>query len=284
MQEEGFVAFLTDIVNLLFVFRGSEGGHHEGLGFSPGKHSRSVSPGEDPHFTMDWADLVEGTSVNPAALFNHDTPEDLPFQILETFSKKGTGRFVLLGNNPRDFLIDLPHTKLSLLFHWNQQGLSYQTIGLFLDPGNKIGIHLFNLNGPLLNPYALRKSLLNVNQGLEGLVAKENSVYHVILRSKIGPGLHHQDRPSASRHDQIDVTLHKLGLRWIGNELSVDPTYTCGGNRSIKGNIGQYERGRRTHDPHNGGVILLIEGKNRCNHLGLVFVSLREKRPYGSVD
>ena len=78
--------------------------------------------------------------------------------------------------------------------------------------------------------------------------------------------------------------MFSFGVRWIGDELAVDPTNPNRADRSGKRNVGNTKRCRGAVNGENVGIVFAIRTQKNRDDLGIVKISLGKKRAERSID
>jgi len=122
MQHKGTVFFATQRLNPLFILSGAQGEHADDLGFSPGKQTAAVGPGEDADFAGNRSDFIKAAAVYPTTFFQDEIPADFFLQITQgligvclLFGPVLTQIFNNLG-------FEIAHGRTALYFFRNQKG------------------------------------------------------------------------------------------------------------------------------------------------------------------
>ncbi len=78
--------------------------------------------------------------------------------------------------------------------------------------------------------------------------------------------------------DEIEVAHHPLAVNGVGHELAVDAADAHRGDRAGERNVGNAERRARAVDEENVRIVLAVRAEEYADDLGVVEVTLREKR------
>ena len=103
-------------------------------------------------------------------------------------------------------------------------------------------------------------------------------IQEVCFRQLVGSPFDHDDIIFGADVDQIEITMHAIGVSRIGNELAVDPPNPHRTDWSLERNVGNAQRRRGTVDRQNIRIIFAIGAEQNGNDLGVVKVALGKKR------
>ena len=78
--------------------------------------------------------------------------------------------------------------------------------------------------------------------------------------------------------DEIKIAHHSLAVNGVCHEAAVNAPDAHGGNGTREGNIGNTERRARRVHKENIRIVLAVCAENDADNLGVVEVTLREKR------
>ena len=98
------------------------------------------------------------------------------------------------------------------------------------------------------------------------------------FRQLVGGSFDHDDVVFGADVDQIEITVHAIGVTGIGNELAVDPANPDCADWSLEWNVGNAQRCGSAVDRQNIRIILAIGAEQNGNDLGVVKVALGKKR------
>ena len=103
-----------------------------------------------------------------------------------------------------------------------------------------------------------------------------DGVYHPIFFNLVGSSLDHDDRLSRADYHQIQLAFAHFAVGGIDDKFVVQQADTHRSDRSVKGNVGNGQRGGCAIDRGNIGIVLGIGREHQGDDLGLIAESLRE--------
>src|SRR5574337_1550489 len=260
MEHKPFGAFSLEIIQALFIFRGTERGGHEGLGLTPGEESRSVSPWQDANLGGDRSNILERPPVRPLPLFQDHSAQLFVLDLLKQ-PPDGDLPIVRLGAElAHDFVKErLPTAALLLLLGDPGQGPK-PLAGEKAHTLAQLRIRRWSLEGRLFNPKLFRQIQYHVNHELDPLMPKLDRLHHQCFRDLIGSSLKHDHIASGPRNNDIDVRPFHLGIGWIEDQLAVHPADPGSPNRPEERDRRDTKSSRGTQYRQDVGVIILIGG------------------------
>ena len=122
------------------------------------------------------------------------------------------------------------------------------------------------------------------NNFLICLIRQINGLDHLCLRNLIGSGLDHDDLISGGRDGQLKIGNGVLLQRRIDNQLSVNHSDLRRSAGTVKRNIGNRCRDRRSQHGNNLRIAVRIHRHYHVVQGHIVPVILREKRTHGAVN
>jgi hypothetical protein len=99
----------------------------------------------------------------------------------------------------------------------------------------------------------------------------------------LGRAFDHDDIGLIADVNEVEVALLALRVGGVGDELAVDATDAHRADGTREGNVGDAEGGGGTVHAQDVGVILAVGAEQERDDLGIVEITLREKRPQGAV-
>src|SRR5262245_32453207 len=84
--------------------------------------------------------------------------------------------------------------------------------------------------------------------------------------------------------NKIKIALSTLRMRRVRDELPVDPANAHRADWTAKRNIRNRQRGGRTVNRQNVGIILAVGAEQNRDNLRVVKISLRKERPQRPID
>ena len=115
-------------------------------------------------------------------------------------------------------------------------------------------------------------------------MAEENSFQHVLLGNHGAPPSTMMTAsllPATTISISLCSSCSAVGL---ADKLAVNPADLDSGNRTRKGNIGNFEGRRRADHGEYAGIIVLVGRNDRSHDLGIIEEIFREKRADRPVD
>src|SRR5262245_59422422 len=98
------------------------------------------------------------------------------------------------------------------------------------------------------------------------------------FRQLIGGAFDHDDVVFGADVDQVEVTMHAIGVSGIGNELAVDAADPNRTDWSLERNVGNAQCGGGAVDRQNIRIVFAIGAEQNGNNLSVVKVALRKER------
>src|SRR5690606_19524124 len=122
------------------------------------------------------------------------------------------------------------------------------------------------------------------HQFFDHFVAEQDSLQHHFLGNLVTARLHHVDGVLRAGDNQMHVAFFHLLDGGIDHKLPVHPSDNHSADGAIKGNVGNGKGGGGAEHGRNLGRTVLIDGKNRRDHLHFIPESLREQRADRAVN
>ena len=114
-------------------------------------------------------------------------------------------------------------------------------------------------------------------------MGRDDGLGHAVFGHLAGEALDHQDRVLAARDDQVQVALLQGVVRGEGDELAVDRAQPHRGDRPLKRQRRNPQRGRGPVHRQHVAVVLPVAGQHERLHLDLVAEPIGPQRPDGAV-
>ena len=300
-MHEPLALLVADGVEHLLHAGHAERQHVEHLRLPPGEQGGAVGAFEHVHFGGQRPDLGGGAPVHPDAFGQDPLAHHLLDQGPQSPPRLGGGLFVLcellrhpfpqgrLGGGP-----------LPLVDETNQLGHSVR--GQLLDrPVDLIGV--VDERRPLPDFPALRRSQLElqVDQRTDVDLGRLQTLGHRLLvgrRPAVGdqpPGgfggarldHHDVDRPrlvAPPGHHQVEHALFQFLEGGERDPAAFPEAHTDASDRPLEGEVAQRQRRRGPVQGQNVVGVLPVRLDDQRHHVGVVPVSVAERRPQGAVD
>ena len=285
VQHEALLAGTLQRVDELLVLAGAQRGHDDGLRLAAREQGRAVRARQEVHLGGDGPHRRQVAPVD-AALGADDVPaHDLLLEALDDVAEQ-------------DLLVRVRFRREQLLCHTLFDGgdgliahlllcvgerLAQVGLGHRLDPIGVLGL-VGRLELPRILGGPLGEPDDRLDHRLEAALAEHDGLEHLLLGQLLGLRLHHHDRIAGAGDHEVEVGVGHLVDQWIEHELAADDADAGGADGAQERHAGQRERGRRSDDGHDVGVVLHVVREHGDDHLRLVLEALHEQRPDRPVD
>ncbi len=173
---------------------------------------------------------------------------------------------------------------VTLLLGADRRRLGETLGGQFLDPGFEFRVGLRHHEFALGHADQFLQLKLHIDQRLQGTVAEEDRLEHVVLGDQVGLPLDHHHRVAGAGDDDFDIAFGHLLQGRIGDQLAADPADAHRGDRSGEGDVRDDHGGRSRHHRQGVGIVDQVGGNHRRHDLGFKHVALGKEGPHRPVD
>ena len=290
MQHELLGDIAVEGVDALLVGGGAERAHGEGLGLAAAEDGGAVGAGQHADLDLDGAYGLRVAPVDAQA-FGHDAgAHDLLLEGRNHVAHCGK-RFGLLGpggigsERLHDLVLDCLAGRLALHLVLNLHGL-LEAAG-FAELGNagaQDRIVLAGREGHLFLAGLGAQGLLGLQQGHDLAAGPVEGVDDVVFGDEARLAFHHGQGGLAGSEDDVEVALPALAVGGVEDELAVDAPDAAADDGSVEGQARHVQGGRGAGHGEDVGIVFLIGGEHRGQHLDVLHEPLGEERTDGAVD
>ena len=274
-----------NVVDDLLVGAGAERDRAEDLGLSSCEQTAAVRARQEAHLARDGADGPGVAPIRPDTLVqDHGARQRLERAVegLAHFLRRVRGR--LAAGERRDrFAPQLRYRVLTRRLIGVQHRAAQALAHKLLQCGPQVLQRRRQGKLALGLAHGRDHALLQIDNGLQRLVAPSHRLEHRVLGQPRGPGFDHHHRVARAGHDEIQLAREELRLRGVDDVLPVDVAHAHAGHGALEGDVGDAERGRGAADGEGVRVVLLIGREDRGHHLHVVAEALGEERADGAV-
>ena len=284
MQHEGPHFLATEGFHALLILARPQGQYTQYLGFPPGEQGAAMGTWQNSHVAGDRPDFVETAAVDAAVFFENQISAELFLNVSQNFVHFAFAIGVCFSEALNHVGLDLAEGCVAFHLFGNHNGLANAGGGRLGEFGNQVVVFWRWNEFTLGFAHGLAQLFLNLDQGLQRLVAEKDSFQHVGFRHHFGAAFHHDNTGFGAGHNQVDVRVEGFGQGGIGDQLPVNATDAYAGDGAGEVDVGNGQCGRGAHHGEHIWVIFVIHGKDRDNDLGFVAPLLGEQGPDGAVD
>ena len=277
-------------VDALLVGGGAERAHGEGLGFAAAEEGGAVGAGQHARLDLDGTH-GPGVAAVDAQAFGHDAgAHDLLLEGGNHVADAGKGLGILgpcgIGfQGLHDLVLDGLAGRLALNLVLDLHGfLEACALAELGNAGGEHRILLVGREGHLFLAGLGAQGLLGFQQGHDLGAGPVEGVDDVVLGDEAGFAFHHGQRGLAGREDDVEVALPALAVGGVEDELAVDAADAAADHGAVEGQARQVQGGRSAGHGEDVGIVFLISGEHRGQHLHVLHEALGEERTDGAVD
>ena len=271
-------------VQHLFITQGTQSGDGQNLGLATGKQAGTVSPRQQAHLAADRSYFLHLTAVRTDFLLGNHAADDF----LDNLVQHIRNFLDCIRINLQEMLQCLCLDSGNMLVTSQLIRISHCLIQLgssiLADSLLHVLRHSKQLDLALFLTYSLLHLILESNDFLNFLMAKENCLKDNLLRQLIGTSLNHHYRITGPGNSQVQVGSLTLLHSRVDDKLTINTAYPDTSYRAKERNIRNSQGTGSTNHSSNLRCIVVLYGKDGSHNLHIVSIALREQRTDRTVN